>query len=443
MSSSDGSHDIEGSNREGASFTLTTLSEEEAEGQHNYSVTKRWRDRAKKWDDWYEDWQNKASVGNFDTLKETLDFPDRKAMYLTEESDEPLSPLGELLSTFGREAKEKIDLSEKYDPSAAKENSREITTDNVLYQPLRKALFTSLRLWAGSTGDKIRLLSIQHNALKNKIAVNCSHGNETQTGMTATDSRRHSLDSERFDKKKVASPPDIYKDLAIAVEGNGNLCQKLSNSVSEEVKKSLLAFQKFVSGLFKVAKETDDETCVDTTIKAILEWKEDGAFDGTGKDFARPPTHTDRETKADQPILHALVCRIIRIIDGKQDYGVTTEQAIVGSSSAAGKARRIDCTAQLHTEHLATRLPAMVHFPLEIKTAPAEVSKFKRRVEKGRLQTLGRNSSMPSILVVLVSMHLPLECLLRSCLSKSLRFGFRKLVLRMSRSLGNPRASRL
>ena len=383
-SSSDGSLPVEGSNRDEAPFNLTIPSEEEDDKQHNYSVTRRWRERLATFENWLRVWTEKATADNFDTLTETLEFPSRTDMYLAEKP-EYMSPLGTLLDKF-RETIEEM-IAKLRDDTATPE--------------LRYAYFQIVEEKADRTGARINILYNEHASFKDKLAVESSKGNEfPQSGTRG--SRRTSLDSDRFDKSKAPSPSDLYKDMTCSVESRNSLRQVLSTSVSQEAKQSLRAFQKFVSNIFKGATATDDDKYINTTINAILNWEEvDGLDDNTKETYGRPPTDNDCETKADHPILHALVCRIIRIIDDKHrpadeptvtcasDYGVTTEQSIVGSSETAGSARRIDITVQMHTEHLAARLPAMIHFPLEIKTAPDDTIRFIRRVKKGRLQTVG------------------------------------------------------
>ncbi|CAB9518099.1 Serine threonine protein kinase [Seminavis robusta] len=322
-------------------------------------------------------------------------------MYLTEDEFDHSSPLSELLSKLSENIKKSIANVQTYHPSADKENAPSSSTDIDTYQTLQQELqqqcFEALLCRSELTLSKIQNLYDRHNALKDKIYVNCCKGNESQQSQTG-DHPAISLDGRRFHKDKGASPPTIHD--STAGEQGKKLRQELSALVSQEAKQSLLAFQEYVSNLFKAATETNDKSCVENTVKAILDW-EGAVFDGTDKSFARPPTYVDCETDVDQPILHAIVCRIIHIIEDKEepsddatvifaasDIGVTTEQSIARTSSTSGS----DVTMQTHTKHLAVRLPAMVHSPLEIKTAPADSKKFIRRTDKGRFQIIGHLS---------------------------------------------------
>jgi hypothetical protein len=135
--------------------------------------------------------------------------------------------------------------------------------------------------------------------------------------------------------------------------------------------------------------ELDDAARVKATTSAILNWKSETLVDITAK-YARLPSDRDSEVKADQPILQAVICRIIEILANSKNsevmHGVTTEQFFVGSNVGNTKDRRIDITVSHREEYLALVLPTMVKKAIEIRTARDEDGEFKKALEKGRSQ---------------------------------------------------------
>jgi hypothetical protein len=183
--------------------------------------------------------------------------------------------------------------------------------------------------------------------------------------------------------------------------------QDLIDLVSEEEKADLLLLQEFVADIFEHATKTNNATQVKATTSAILSWTKETQLTKSKyarrsltqvltkrNTFARPPTDSDNEVTADQPILQAVICRIIGILASSnkekevlhnQDDGVTTEQSNVENT----KDRRIDITVSPREEHLALVLPTMAEKTIEIKTARDDAVKFKKALKKGRSQIVG------------------------------------------------------
>jgi hypothetical protein len=236
-----------------------------------------------------------------------------------------------------------------------------------------------------------------HTKMRDKFSFVKSKGNETM--VTVTSQVQSAVDKTRIDEEKQASPSSFEM---FGVVTNDRFRDDLIGRVDAANKTTLTSFQGFVVALFKDADETDDSEKVKNTTNAILGW-EDGTDVDKAIKYARPATTKDKETTADQPILHAVICRIIRILVScstdspdasaavlhEYERGVTTEQSVAGSNVANMKGRRIDVTTHQFKEHLAVVLPTMVEKAIEIKTAPVEIKRFSRAVEKGLSQVVG------------------------------------------------------
>jgi hypothetical protein len=241
-------------------------------------------------------------------------------------------------------------------------------------------------------------IHIKHDNVRNMFSNIHRFGNESMLTQPVT---QQTLDSTRVDKTAVPSPSQFAM---IEPQESDELKTELINLARENKRKAeiLLDFQKFVADLLKKAEESDDTKLVKATTNAVLSWKGENKFVKKRRvRYARPPTSRDRETKVDHPILHAVICRIIRILADspstvpdrpllhQHEHGVTNEQSVAGSVEANMRARRVDCNAQHRTEYMAVVLPLMIDKPIEIKTAPVGEADFMRATEKGRSQVFG------------------------------------------------------
>ena len=252
--------------------------------------------------------------------------------------------------------------------------------------------------------------------------------NQTQTQTLRCESILD-LDPSRFDLSKVASPP--ASEAILACTPSEDLLEILTSSVSEKTKETLQNFQQFVIELFDHAKEyennADDTSLVDDaavkTTEAILQWEE-GKYnvitkDAKGSPYAHPSKTHDNEVKVDQPILQAVICRIIGILveyecedEGEEqdqlkkkllhehEYGVTTERKILslgyadrsGDQNLKLKGRRIDPTTQTPEDFFRVMLPIMLQTAIELKLARDDTTKFQLALEKGKSQIIGHLS---------------------------------------------------
>ena len=271
----------------------------------------------------------------------------------------------------------------------------------------------------------IKAILTQHSLIREYLWNLMGMGNENTITQTCSQSNILKCD-DRIDPTKGASPPSHEMCLP---DKNAVFQDCLIRLVSEDKKRILKTFQKFVIDLFKVAEEykcDDTEECkygtnegdisVKQTTQAILEWEENTEFrqeEHTTIAYARPSTAHDNETKVDQPILQAVICRIIKILIGpcKQEnvkvlgdheYGITTEKTLLNIQYAnksdprcqhnKRSRRRIDITTQNQEECLKVMPPIMLQTAIEIKVASDDATKFQNAVEKGRSQIIGHLS---------------------------------------------------
>lgn len=252
---------------------------------------------------------------------------------------------------------------------------------------------------AEKVGRLIREIRTKHETTKSMFTHVKSKCNESLTTLT---SQIESLDLNRFNPKAVPSSspldhlvPKLEKDFRDA----------LMAEVNESEKTELASFHSFVVNLFAVAVQSADPKRVQNTTNDILNWEStNGSAVADNKKtsyYARPPMNVDKETESDQPILQAVICRIIRIIvennketDAttalqKYEHLVTSERQLVGFRGKNERERRIDITTYQSEEFLPLMLASMVQKPIEIKVGRATRGKFMKGTEKGRLQIVG------------------------------------------------------
>ncbi|CAB9505708.1 expressed unknown protein [Seminavis robusta] len=227
---------------------LRRVADEDDAGQHNYSATCRWRQRAKRCQEWVEEW--KAKLEDSDCVLEDLTIPDRSELFLMAGGE---SSLGELLSECENFREE---LIEEY-------NNKE-NTQQAIRRRDQEFLWTKVRLVA-ARADSIQ--KAHNDIMKNQLALHCAKGNETRS--TNESDANYSLDS-RFDRAKEASPPAGTNTLDTGLD-NGLVL--LLARVSEQLQTRLQCFHLFVSALFKEAEETQDPAKVKNTTTAILAWE--------------------------------------------------------------------------------------------------------------------------------------------------------------------------
>ena len=268
----------------------------------------------------------------------------------------------------------------------------------------------------------IKTILLQHYIIRQNLRNLVGLGNEntiTQTcSQSSSQSNISSCDS-RIDATIGASPPRHEK--MCLPEKNAGFQNFLIQLVSEDKKTILKTFQKFVIDLFKVAEEckygtNEGDISVKQTIQAILEWEENTELleeHTTTIPYARPSTAHDNETKVDQPIFQAVICRIIKILIepckqeevkvlNDHEYGITTEKTLFNIEDAnksdpscqhkKRSRRRIDITTQNQEEFLKVMPQIMLQTPIEIKVASDDATKFQKAVEKGKAKIIGHLS---------------------------------------------------
>jgi hypothetical protein len=345
--------------------------------EHNYSITNRWRKRDEKWKQWMTKMEKQASSEDLDLG--SLELLTADDLFLTiDESDKSSSPLGEAFKglesnlqklknefvEYRRESedleKEKRDLQNELEdleketrdlktkgpaaqeatllPDSLNSQIQQLIADNIKtkteliktkteliktnMEQICYKIKTKTELIKQETelfGNVITATSQAHIEMRNKFTYFTSKGNESL--VTAT-SIRQTLDDNRFYPKKAPSPSEL--DKYSNGKNNTPFTKELIDLVAEETA-TLLLLQEFVIEIFKKATKTDDVDMVKATTNAILNWTSGTIVDEKTK-YARPPTDRDNEATADQPILQAVICRIIETLANSEN-GYSTARA--------------------------------------------------------------------------------------------------------------------
>jgi hypothetical protein len=421
------------------------------EGEFNYSITKRWKDRSDQWGRWQIDVlangtlhaENvhgleppsfkhlsldingispmvqtlqtfreytesfKVEIANLSSDIESLE---EEKVALASERDgfegqlqslrgEKIIPLTlDLNEGVAQRIADQIKTSTDYNAELIKTKTELIKKNTELIKKNTDRIIDKTELFKSKSNivhSFIKDIHEKHIEIRNLFSFIRRIGNESTISQTVS---RQSLDHTRVDITAIPSPSkfDLFCPVTTPI-----LIDDLISRVRVEKKPILLEFQKFVMDLLKEATRSHDSTKVKATTAAVLSWNEGSLVERfVPSRYARPPTASDHETKVDQPILHAVICRIIRIIADQggstntnravlheQEHGVTIEQSVAGCANM--KARRVDMTAQQRVEYLAAVLPSMIERPIEIKAAPLGETKFRKAVEKGRSQVFG------------------------------------------------------
>ena len=355
-----------------------SLSSDDPDEEHNYSVTNRWRKRSEVWKRWEEE---NVLIEGFQV--ERLRLPNRGQLFLTDDDDS--SPLGKKLAW----------LQSQLDAIKARLGNfkRKYPGDDEVIQEYSVDSRENFEGKAFKVEAFIGSISEKHASLRNKFDVVKNKGNET---VLTVPTKQPSVDKERITLEKVGSPGDFADIRPITDAG---LRDELIKAVDDATQATLKLFQDFVARLFQNAKKGENEEHVKNTISAILKWEKegDGSLIDETIEYARPPTSIDREDTVDHPILHAVICRIIRVLASGEseitlheyEYCVSTEQSVAVSKHENLRERQIDVTAHEAEECLPSVLPAMLQQAFEFKTFPDCPAKLQKSLEKGRSQIVG------------------------------------------------------
>eukprot|EP00978_Attheya_sp_CCMP212_P047444 scaffold421371_cov108-Attheya_sp.AAC.1 len=423
--------------------------------QRNYSVTYRLREMYRTLEAWSRNYQDQGWEG--DNLDSGLEIFSREKHHMTEDNDlisvedvsmptticadTSLFPIQILdnarkqyLSNINEIQAMKSDIQALGQSSFLMGNESESGPNSDgnkrLIELLVKSNTNSIKLIANSIKlieknikVSLELLHFQigsvykhHCQIRQSLCQFKGLGNENTTDHTYSRSSTLHVDS-RIDTSKQPSPADHLKMIECS------FCETFKNELIELVdnntKNVIARFQEFVIALFKNAEEYNDNSQadgdqegdsgtpdVDATLKAILKWNDGKPF--TKKScikYARPSKTKDNEAKVDQPILQAVICRIIEILCSQgypnveervlheHEYAVSTERTILSSIDGDKRyGRRIDITTQTPEEFLKVTPPIMLQTPIEIKVARDDKTKFTKALDKGRSQIIGHLS---------------------------------------------------
>jgi hypothetical protein len=406
---------------------------------HNYSITGRWKTRNTAWENLSAalcaDLDNRHSETELknalDTFEDTFEDACKTKLFMSYGGESPLGRKVLAFKTFianslreiAELAAEKCKLAaEKCKLAAEKQELETKLQGQRLGSDISDILNNSIKDKENSIKDKdtiikdkdtiikkekslikneaakvtyfISMVSNQHQALRSKLSVTKSKGNETagKVYMTATHDSR------------IATPAQVSP---AQVDGIGPvtdqaLTTSLTKSVGQPIVKILQSFHGYAVELFDIASKTEDETKVKNTVDALIAWEQTSVLD-VAKMYARPPTADDKETSADQPILQAIISRVIRILaEGdnsgdaietssvlhEDEHGITSEQ-VIPSEGDRSRGRRVDGTVHPPEEYLPAVLALMLQLSVEIKTSHDLETMRNKAFEKGRSQVVG------------------------------------------------------
>jgi hypothetical protein len=372
---------------------------------HNYSITRRWKKRIIAWDEWYAalcvDLDLEDSETKLNEALNTFEEVCKTKLFLTFDGK---SQLGRKLLAFkafftdslkeiAKRAAAKHKLEEKLKEPGVAAEIFEARNDAIVDQnELVKYAKALIEKEAAEVTYFISTVSEKHQALRSKLSVIKSKGNETAGTLFTT------LPDSRITPQNI-SPARVDN---IGPMVNPTLATSLIGSVGEPFANILELFHGYVVKLFEKASKTNDVEKVKNTVDALIAWEADLDLDlDSEKGYARPPTAEDKETSADQPILQAIISRVIRILaeGGKisdtsrsvlhdDEHGITSEQ-IIPSEGDRKRGRRVDGTVHPPEEYLPTVLALMLQLSVEIKTFPDHESMRNKALEKGRSQVVG------------------------------------------------------
>eukprot|EP00980_Cylindrotheca_fusiformis_P028712 scaffold22639_cov105-Cylindrotheca_fusiformis.AAC.6 len=227
-----------------------------------------------------------------------------------------------------------------------------------------------------------------HALVRSNLDILKERGNENAA--TSVSKPTVGTDKDRIDPTKVSSPPQIRELINISED------RKLENELiaaSDKVpslQRNLSKFQDFLSSIIKHAPEYKERLagCIAQTVQIILTWEPDSTNEKIEfHQLVRPSFQTDNENTVDQPILRAILLRIIRMID-HNNLTLTSEQHVPILGTGEGtRGRRSDEVACKTQEYLSSLFPAMLGRAIEMKAV--SVTELENRLLKGENQVLG------------------------------------------------------
>jgi len=230
----------------------------------------------------------------------------------------------------------------------------------------------------------LELILKEHTIVWYVLAALAEKGNETGVRNKA-EPPTGTVNSNRVDKFVEEGMTKL--DQMRKAEADKDLCDELlKKDFIIQNKEKLLALQTFVADLRKNCVISSDRKDIQITVNAIIRQER-----VEGMKYAFPPPK-GCETKADQPILGALLFRILAIIRPRS-MSLTSERNIAPYSRKTGQGRRIDLVVDDFKEFLHVLYPEMLGRAIEVKpTAHEKKTEFEENQTKAREQVMGHQA---------------------------------------------------
>eukprot|EP00980_Cylindrotheca_fusiformis_P024596 scaffold12118_cov138-Cylindrotheca_fusiformis.AAC.13 len=255
-----------------------------------------------------------------------------------------------------------------------------------------KATQRSIKATTESIVEKLENVYNQHVSVRYQLDVVKERGNENPS-IVSTRSTENSC--ERIDASKVSSPSKMPSKVNPVPDSS--LEEELARLVSDDKLKVITELQEFVASIVTNAPAYKEDlkcaTHLGYTVERIEKWQPgDVINEDEYQQLVRPSFIKPKENDVDQPILRAILLRIIEIVDLSLSVG--NEQFVPTVGKEEGQVpgttgRRVDLELHETREHLSSLFPAMLGRVIEIKAVSNNESTLLKRLGQAESQVIG------------------------------------------------------
>ncbi|KAG9285253.1 hypothetical protein G9A89_000252, partial [Geosiphon pyriformis] len=244
----------------------------------------------------------------------------------------------------------------------------------------------------GRIQERFARILAKHETIKNVLVGLSGKGNEG----TGTAVRTATLNLKRFEKSATCQTSPVKVEEMLCSQSESEFLTKLlDKEIHQEKKNQLTKLQTFVAKIMKhcnyakVHPRTKDVK-LNKSVDKILTWTTATRVTTSvlQKHYARPPLQGG-ETTADQPMLSALIYKILTIISSNS-VSLSSEQFVVSIvPSERKRGRKIDFIVEEYREFLHVRFPEMLGRVIEVKATSGDADGFRKNQQRAREQVLG------------------------------------------------------
>ncbi|KAG9295327.1 hypothetical protein G9A89_000219 [Geosiphon pyriformis] len=244
----------------------------------------------------------------------------------------------------------------------------------------------------GRIQERFARILAKHATIKTVLVAFSGKGNES----TGTALRTATLNLKRFEKSAACQPSPVKVEEILCSQSEKKFLTKLlDKEILQDNKNQLTKLQTFVA---KIIEHCDDakvhprtkDVKLNRSVNKILTWTTATRVTPSvlQKHYARPPLQGG-ETTADQPMLYALIYKILTIISS-DSVSLSSEQFVVSIvPSERKRGRKIDLTVEEYREFLHVRFPEMLGRVIEVKSTSDDADGFRKNQHRAREQVLG------------------------------------------------------